>query len=371
MLLNGVFTVQNPGIRVWRLGPVYKPRAGLSPAYGGVMNDAMKTPPETRGLSYAQLKALGPLAPLLKDPRLRDILVQVCHGTGEVWVDVGSGVEQVVSLSPHPEQIATLARAIVSEGGRNLDDLHPSANVRLGDGVRVHALLPPLVAEGAAISIRVPSSGRRSFTELVQRGLTDQHTAQQLVRLVREKQNLLVSGATGSGKTTLLAALLAEVPSNERIISIEDVQELQINHRHHLALEARPPNAEGRGRVTVDDLLVESLRMRPDRIVVGECRGAEVATLMAALNTGHDGGAGTIHASAITDVPARLEALGLLAGLSPEALARQASSAFHAVVHLVRGRHGHRIESLAELHLDQTGALAVRPVFSVATRAVA
>ncbi len=257
---------------------------------------------------------------------------------------------------------------MVEQGGRNLDELHPYANVRLGSGIRVHAVLAPLVPEAAALSIRVPRPERPDYRQLVRAGLCEPAVALMLHEAVRTKKNLLLTGATGSGKTTLLAALLDEVPSNERIVSLEDVRELKLRHPHHLALEARLANAEGRGAVSVDVLLAETLRMRPDRIVVGECRGPELVTLMAALNTGHDGGAGTLHASTLDDVPARLEALGLLAGLSREALARQAASAFQYVVHLEREGQRHHISAVGALELNDRYTLHVHTIHRGAAR---
>lgn len=315
--------------------------------------------PTDRGLTLAEHRAFGPLATLLGVSDLRDILVNCRDGRGEVWIDRGRGLERVDPLEPSLEAVRQVAVQLISAGGRHLDELHPYANVRLGHGIRVHAMLEPIVQEGVALSIRFPSSFMRSLTELRHGGLCNETTEQALRRAVRSKENLLITGATGSGKTTLLAALLSEVPPNERILSIEDVQELHIRHPHHVALESRQANTEGMGRVTLDELLTEALRMRPDRIVVGECRGAELRTLMMALNTGHDGGAGTLHANSVHDVPARLEALGMLGGLTPQTLARQAASAFGLVIHLERTRSGHRIAACASLQVNDDGALGL------------
>lgn len=345
-----------------------KPLFGHRTSYHRTMTAHATSPIAQHGLSFGQLRAFGPLAPLLEQPGLRDILVQVRDGRGEVWVDVGQGVQHLDRLAPAPSQIADLARSMVEQGGRSLDELHPYANVRLGSGIRVHAVLAPLVPEGAALSIRVPRPERPDYRQLVRAGLCEPAVALMLYEAVRTKKNLLLTGATGSGKTTLLAALLDEVPSNERIVSLEDVRELKLRHPHHLALEARLANAEGRGAVSVDVLLAETLRMRPDRIVVGECRGPELVTLMAALNTGHDGGAGTLHASTLDDVPARLEALGLLAGLSREALARQAASAFQYVVHLEREGQKHRISAVGALELNDGHTLQVHTIHRGAAR---
>lgn len=208
-------------------------------------------------------------------------------------------------------------------------------DVRLGDGIRVHAVLPPVAASGTLISIRVPRARPPSFDELESGGFFGEH-APLVRRLVAERSNLLVTGAGGSGKTTLLAALLSMAAASERIVLIEDVAELRVQHPHVVSLEARQPNLEGAGGIGLTRLVREALRMRPDRLVLGECRGEEVRELLAALNTGHDGGAGTLHANSLADVPARLEALGALAGLGPAAVARQAVSAIGAVLHVER-----------------------------------
>lgn len=261
-----------------------------------------------------------------------------------------------------PSAVQRLAVELIAAGGRHLDELHPCADVRLGDGIRVHAVLPPVAIDGAAVSIRLPKISPPDFAELVRGGLCDGRVADWLRELVGARRNLLVTGGTGSGKTTLLAALLDLAPARERILTIEDVAELRLRHPHVLALEARQANAEGVGEVGVGRLLREALRMRPDRIVLGECRGAEIATLLAALNTGHDGGAGTLHANRLAEVPARLEALGALAGMRESALARQAVSALHVVVHLERGPAGHRIAALGRPVLGPTGWLAVEEI---------
>lgn len=314
-------------------------------------------------LSGEVRRAFGGLLPLVDDARVRDVLVQVGgrmgDGAGELWVDRGGGVERVRGWSVPPVAVRHLAVALVAAGGRHLDELNPCADVRLGDGIRVHAVLPPVAVAGPAVSIRLPGARAPAFADLVAGGLCSRAAARALERDIAARKNLLITGGTGSGKTTLLTALLSLVSDRERILTIEDVAELRPRHPHHLALEARQANTEGAGEVTLDRLLREALRMRPDRIVLGECRGAELVTLLSALNTGHDGGAGTLHANRLEDVPARLEALGLLGGLPPDALARQATSALHRVVHLTRRDGTHRIERVGALVLGSTGLLEV------------
>lgn len=319
-------------------------------------------PTRTAALGLAARRAFGGLLPLLDEEAVRDVLVQVRAGKGELWLDFGSGLERVQGWEATADAVRALATGLIAAGGRHLDELQPCADVRLGDGIRVHAVLPPVSVSGAAVSIRVPRLITPGFAQLVRGGLCDSDTAWQLTRLVQTRRNFLVTGATGSGKTTLLTALLDRSEPNERIITIEDVAEIRLRHQHVVALEARPASAEGVGRVTVERLLREALRMRPDRIVLGECRGAEIVTLLTALNTGHDGGAGTLHASTLADVPARLEALGALAGLSPAALARQATSALHCIVHVERGARGHKVAGIGELRLGANGALEVHAI---------
>jgi len=231
----------------------------------------------------------------------------------------------------------------------------------------VHAVLPPVSSTGTLLSIRLPRPDRPRLAALADGGLCGSGAAGlaltgRLRAAVRGRENLLVTGAAGSGKTTLLAALLGEAPPGERIVVIEDVAELRIDHPHVVALESRQPNLEGAGGVGLDALLREALRMRPDRLVLGECRGGELRELLAALNTGHDGGAGTLHANSLSDVPARLEALGALAGMSPVAVARQAVSAIGLVLHLERRGSERRLAQLGRFELDARGLLVAVPV---------
>ncbi|WP_416354653.1 CpaF family protein [Curtobacterium sp. VKM Ac-1395] len=222
-------------------------------------------------------------------------------------------------------------------------------------------VLAPVAVRGTTLSIRLPRGAPPTIDSLTHSGVFARVPRRLVEDAVARRRNVLVSGATGSGKTTLLAAMLALVPHDERIVTVEDVAELRVDHPHVVGLEARQANAEGAGALGLDRLVREALRMRPDRIVVGECRGAEVRELMSALNTGHDGGAGTVHANGIADVPARLEALGALAGLAPDALARQAVSAFDLVLHLERSRGSRRLAAVGRLGVDSAGRLAVAP----------
>lgn len=317
--------------------------------------------PRSTALGYEAGRALGGLLPLVDDPELRDLLVQVSGGVGRLWLDRGGALAPVEGWKAPADAVHRLAVALIAAGGRHLDELNPCADVHLGEGIRVHAVLPPISPAGPAVSIRLPRIAPLRFSELVAAGLCDHATAELLRSAVAERLNLLVTGGTATGKTTLLAALLDLAPPGDRIVTIEDLAELRLAHPHRVGLEARQPNAEGAGAVSLEQLLREALRMRPDRIVLGECRGPELATMLSALNTGHDGGAATLHASRLSAVPARLEALGALAGLDPASLGRQAVSAVHLVVHLERARGGaRRIAGIGRLELAD-GALVVRP----------
>jgi pilus assembly protein CpaF len=296
------------------------------------------------------------LYPLAVDGTVTDVLAIGDMGT---WVDRGSGLTRSAILLPE-DRLRALATRLVALGGRHVDETTPFADVDLGDGVRVHAVLAPVCTAGTALSIRLPRVRRLDLDDLAELGFFDGRIPRSFVgRLVAERKNVLVSGATGSGKTTLLGAMLAAADPAERIITIEDVAELRVDHPHVVGLQARQANAEGTGSIDLARLVRESLRMRPDRLVVGECRGAEIRDLMVALNTGHRGGAGTVHANSIEDVPARLEALGALCGLDALALARQACSAFDVVLHVGRSSGTRQLEAIGFLGVDDAGRLTV------------
>ncbi|MDF2560944.1 MAG: pilus assembly protein CpaF [Microbacterium sp.] len=282
--------------------------------------------------------AFGPLLPHIDDT-VTDVFV---NGSTGLFVDRGSGADPVSGWRASEREVRDLAVALVGLGGRHLDDQAPCVDVRLDSGIRVHAVLAPVSTTGTALSIRIPRVRAADLEALAALGSFGARQQAWLLGLVAERANILITGGTGTGKTTLLSALLSEVSATERIVTIEDVAELRPRHPHHVALEARQANVEGAGGITLARLVRESLRMRPDRLVVGECRGEEVRELLTALNTGHDGGAGTMHASGLRDVPARLEALGALAGMDAVALARQAVSAFTVVLHLDRAPGGVR-----------------------------
>jgi pilus assembly protein CpaF len=279
------------------------------------------------------------LRDLLSDPEVTDVLI---NGSAGVWVDGPGGLRATaISLGGHT-QIRTLACQLAAIGRGRLDDASPATDVQLPGGLRMHAILPPIAPNGPLISLR--TSRRQAFTlaELTARGTMGADCAELLAAMVAARVNFLVCGATGAGKTTLLAALLALVPASERILLIEEVAEISVQHQHIVRLEARPANSEGRGEVTLADLIRHAVRMRPDRIVLGECRGAEVRDVLTALNTGHEGSCATLHANTARDVPARLAALGSLAGMTTQAVATGTVAALTAVVHLRRSRSSGR-----------------------------
>lgn len=298
----------------------------------------------------------GPLAHLVASPGVTDVFA---NGSSGVWVDRGSGLEPVTHLRLSESELRDLATRLVGLGGRHIDEATPCIDTRLGDGIRVHAVLPPISPRGTLLSIRVPQPTVLDLDDLEARGFFDRVPRSHVSELVLRRTNLLISGAGGSGKTTLLGALLSSASAAERIVAIEDVAELRVRHPHIVTLEARQANLEGAGGLGLARLLREALRMRPDRLVLGECRGAEIRELLSALNTGHDGGAGTLHANSLDDVPARLEALGALADLAPLAVARQAASAIGAVLHVER-RHGvRRLAQTGRFTIDARDRLAI------------
>ena len=289
----------------------------------------------------------GPLEDLLREPGVSDVVV---NGPAAVFVDRGAGLEAAPVSFLDDEQVRRLAIRLAAAAGRRLDDAQPFVDGRLPDGTRLHAALAPVAAPGTCISLRVPASRTFSLTDLTEAGSVTPEIARVLSTLVARKVPFLVSGGTGSGKTTLLAALLAAVPSHERIVLVEDARELVPNHPHCVRLEGRPPNAEGEGGLPLAELVRQSLRMRPDRVVLGEVRGAEITDLLRALNTGHEGGCATIHANSVADVPARLEALAALGGMSRETCHAQVAAALRVVVHVRRWPSGER-------RVDQIGVI--------------
>ena len=296
----------------------------------------------------ARLNGLGEvLAPLLRLPGITDILVN----STRVWVDCGQGVEPIDDGFSSEEEVRALAITMAAICGKRLDDAVPIVDGILPMGVRVHAVIPPLSGEGTIISLRIPARGGLTLEQMRKGASIDDTTQQILSRMLEVRCNVLISGATGSGKTTLLSALLSSVSVNERLICIEEISELHPAHPHVVHLQARQANTQGRGEVSLSELVRAAMRMRPDRIILGECRGGEVRDIMSALNTGHRGSFATIHANTPAEVPARLSALGALAGMSAEATHVQARAAFDLVVHMERsmGSYGNTGRRVAEI----------------------
>ena len=316
---------------------------------------------EVAGTVLADIGGAGVLEPLLREPLVTDVLV---NGPGPVWVDRGHGLQPSPIRIPDEAAARRLAVRLVTAGGRRLDDASPYADARLPDGTRVHAVLPPLSAQGTCISLRVPP--RRAFTlgDLIDAGSLPAAGADLLRRLVAARVAILLTGGTGSGKTTVLSTLLSNAEPAERLVLVEDAAELRPDHPHVVRLEARAPNAEGAGGVSLDVLVRQALRMRPDRLVVGEVRGNEVLDLLAALNTGHEGGCGTVHANRAEHVPARIESLCGRAGVPRAAAHSLLLAAVDAIVHLVRGGDGRRrVAGIAVLAADPAGHAVVHPAY--------
>ena len=301
--------------------------------------------------------ALGPLAALGRDHTVTDVFVLA---DGRVFAERGSGPQLVSDLHISPSDSTALARALIEAGGRHLDDAAPVVDVRLGPGIRVHAALPPVSVAGATVSIRFSRTLKVDLSELNIAWSGAQR--QRLLAAVSDYETVLISGSTGSGKTTLLGALLARASPRDRIVVLEDVAELDIDHPHVVQLECRQANLEGAGEIPLDRLVRESLRMRPNRLVVGECRGAELRDLLAALTSGHRGGASTIHATSLELLPERMEALAILAGLSPVYVARQIAAAFDLVVHISAGEGGVRRVELGTFAVGKGGELVVKEI---------
>ncbi|GAA1320169.1 TadA family conjugal transfer-associated ATPase [Pseudonocardia xinjiangensis] len=304
----------------------------------------------------------GPLDELLRDPRTTDVLV--C-GPGSVWVDRGSGLEATDVRFTDEAAVRRLAQRLAIAAGRRLDDASPYVDGWIADvGVRLHAVLPPIAADGTCLSLRVLRPAAHDLAALRALGTVDA-TGEALLRAVlAARLAFLVSGGTGTGKTTILAAMLSAVDPRERIVCVEDAEELRPRHPHVVRLVARPANIEGAGGVVLRDLVRQALRMRPDRLVVGEVRGAEVCDLLAALNTGHDGGSGTVHANSAREVPARMEALAATGGLPRAALHSQLAAAVQVVLHMRRLASGGRVLDVVGVLSRSAEGVTVDPAWS-------
>jgi pilus assembly protein CpaF len=302
---------------------------------------------------------LGPLEDLLADPSVEEVMV---NGAENVYVERGGRIEATAVRFGDEEDLRNAIERILAPLGRRIDELSPMVDARLADGSRVNVVIPPLAIDGPALSIRRFGGERPAPARLVELGTLSAAQCELLEQAVTARRSLLISGGTGSGKTTLLNALSSFIGVGERVVTIEDAAELRLQQPHVVRLESRPAGVEGCGEVTVRDLLRNALRMRPDRIVIGEVRGAEALDLLMALNTGHAGALSTVHANSPVDALARLETLALMAGLGlpHAAIAEQVQRGIDLVVHLERREDGGRcVTEIAEV-VRMAGATAVR-----------
>lgn len=289
------------------------------------------------------------IVPLLEELETTDVLV---NGAGQVWVDRGRGLEKVPVADRQLQSeagVRALAVRLAASCGQRLDDASPIVDGTFGSGIRLHAVLPPIAAEGTLISLRKHRQQRLELGDLLANNSIHPQLEKLLRQLVAQRANVIISGATGAGKTTFLNAMLSLVPAEERILIIEEAAELRPAHPHVVHLQVRHANVQGAGAISMSSLVRAAMRMRPDRLVLGECRGAEVCDVLGALNTGHEGGWATIHANSALDVPARLVALGALADMQEATVAAQAAAALDAVIHIRRGGARRYISQIAVL----------------------
>ena len=305
----------------------------------------------------------GPLEPLLADPTVSDILV---NGPNQVYVERRGRLELTDVRFNDEMHLINIIDRIVSAVGRRVDESSPMVDARLKDGSRVNAIIPPLAIDGAVLSIRRFAVELLSVDDLIRLGTLDDTVAQVLKSVVRGRLNVLISGGTGAGKTTLLNVLSGFVPENERVVTIEDSAELQLQQPHVVRLETRPPNIEGRGEVTQRDLVRNSLRMRPDRIILGEVRGGEALDMLQAMNTGHDGSLTTVHANAPRDALSRIETMVSMTGVQfpIKALRAQMASALNVVIQVSRDEDGRRrLVSLQEINGMEGEVITMSEIF--------
>ena len=310
-----------------------------------------------------ELFGLGPLEPLLKDPTVSDILVN-SHDT--IYIERRGKIEATNIRFKDDDHLMRVIERIVSSVGRRIDESSPMVDARLQDGSRVNAIIPPLSIDGPVLSIRRFGADPLKMAALVENKALTKDIAEMLQMVVHARLNILISGGTGAGKTTLLNALSAFIPETERIVTIEDSAELQLQQPHVVRLETRPPNIEGKGEVTQRDLVRNALRMRPDRIVIGEVRGGEAIDMLQAMNTGHDGSLTTIHANTPRDALARLETMIQMTGmrLSDRAMRQQVAAALNLVVQVARMSDGsRRVTSISEITGMEGETITMQEIF--------
>jgi pilus assembly protein CpaF len=307
---------------------------------------------------------LGPLERFIRDPEITEIMV---NGPHNVYVEREGKIHRTDAVFRSEEELRRAIDKIVARVGRRVDESSPYVDARLADGSRVNAIVPPLSIHGSALTIRKFSADPLTAEDLIRFGTLTTDLVRFLEGCVRGRMNILVSGGTGAGKTTLLNVLSGFLPENERIITIEDSAELRMQQPHVVSLEYRPPNIEGEGEVTIRDLVRNALRMRPDRIVVGEVRGGETLDMLQAMNTGHDGSISTVHANSPRDVLSRLETMGLMAGmdLTVRALREQISAAIDMIVHVARLQDGtRRVTHVSEVAGLEGDAVTMQDIFT-------
>jgi pilus assembly protein CpaF len=312
----------------------------------------------------ADVLGYGPLEPLLEDPTVSEIMV---NRFDQLYVERNGRLMETPHRFTSESQLRRVIERIVSRVGRRIDESSPLVDARLEDGSRVNAIIPPLAVNGSSLTIRKFAGTPYTVEDLVRFGTLSREVASVLDAAVRAKLNILVSGGTGTGKTTMLNVLSAFIPSDERIITIEDAVELQLQQDHVVRLESRPPNIEGRGEITIRDLVRNSLRMRPDRIVVGEVRGAESLDMLQAMNTGHEGSISTLHANSPRDAISRMETLVLMAGmdLPLRAIREQISSAIDLIVQITRHKDGvRRVTHITEVHGMEGEIITLQDAFT-------
>jgi pilus assembly protein CpaF len=313
----------------------------------------------------------GPLERLLADDTVTEIMV---NGPYDVWIERDGNLHKTAVRFTDESHVRRVINKIVAEVGRRIDEAQPMVDARLPDGSRVNAVIPPLALDGALLTIRKFGTERMDIDSLVRIGSLTPDTADFLRRCIEARLNILISGGTGTGKTTLLNALSAGIPDSERIVTIEDAAELRLAQRHVLRLECRPKNIEGEGEVAIRELLRNSLRMRPDRIVVGEVRGAEALDMLQAMNTGHDGSLSTVHANAPRDALARVETMVLMAGydLPLRAIRQQITAALDLIIQLERLHDGSRkVTAITEVQRMESDVITLQELFTYQVDAIA
>jgi len=311
----------------------------------------------------AEILGYGPIEPLLKDDTVTEIMV---NGPKQVWVERNGKLEKTTIQFDDDDHVMRIIDRIVSPLGRRIDESSPMVNARLPDGARIKAVIPPISLVGPCLTIRKFSRDPLTVDDLIRFGTMTPEIAQFLEACVQARLNIVVSGGTGSGKTTLLNVLSSFIPGDERIVTIENAAELQLRQEHVVTLESRPPNIEGKGEVTIRDLVINALRMRPDRIVVGECRGGEALDMLQAMNTGHDGSMTTVHSNSPRDTLHRLETMVLMAGmdLPVRAIREQIASALDLIVHMARLKDGSRkIVAITEVQGMEGDVIVLQDIF--------